>query len=90
MVRTIKKVSEPSLYHSKITDWPKEERPREKLLTNGAAALSDAELLAILIRTGTGKITAVDLAKTLLKEFRSLETSDIKIVPGNAAIQRSG
>jgi len=68
-----KKVSEPSLYHSKITDWPEDERPREKLMRRGCSSLSDAELLAILLRSGAGKITAVDLAKTLLKEFQSLE-----------------
>jgi len=73
MTRPAKKVSEPSLYHSKITDWPMDERPREKLMHRGAAALSDSELLAILLRTGTGSITAVDLAKTLLKDFRTVE-----------------
>jgi DNA repair protein RadC len=66
------KVSEPSRYHSKITDWPRDERPREKLMQRGPEALSDAELLAILLRSGTGRVTAVDLAKTLLTEFRSL------------------
>ncbi|MBI1807414.1 MAG: DNA repair protein RadC [Ignavibacteria bacterium] len=69
----MKKVSEPSVYHSKIPDWPREERPREKLMRHGSSALSEAELLAIVIRTGAGSITAVDLAKTLLKEFRSLD-----------------
>ncbi len=55
-----------------ITDWPQDERPREKLLAKGATALSDAELLAIFLRTGiTGK-TAVDLARDLLQEFGSL------------------
>src|SRR6266850_1191372 len=73
MVRLLKKVSEPSRYHSRITDWPPDERPREKLMNLGAASLSEAELLAILIRTGAGKITAVDLAKTLLREFGSLD-----------------
>jgi DNA repair protein RadC len=65
-------VNEPPTYHSKITHWPKAERPREKLLTHGATLLSDSELLAILIRTGTGNITAVDLAKKLLQDFGSL------------------
>jgi len=55
-----------------ITDWPDEERPREKLLLRGAAALSDAELLAIFIRTGTRTRTAVDLARDLLLKFGSL------------------
>lgn len=68
----IKKVHEPSTYHSKITDWPKDERPREKLMSHGAAVLSDAELLAIIIRSGTGRITAVDVAKAILTEYGSL------------------
>jgi DNA repair protein RadC len=67
-----KKVSEASSYHSKIMDWPVAERPREKLMNRGSRALSDAELLAILLRSGTGNITAVDLAKTILREYRTL------------------
>ena len=55
-----------------ITDWPAAERPREKLLGRGAAALSDAELLAIFLRTGTRGRTAVDLARELLGEFGGL------------------
>ena len=55
-----------------ISDWPADERPREKLLLRGPAALSDAELLAIFLRTGiTGK-TAVDLARDLLDQYGSL------------------
>jgi len=55
-----------------ITDWPAEERPREKLLQRGAEALSDAELLAIFLRTGVTGKTAVDLARDLLHEHGSL------------------
>jgi|WetSurMetagenome_2_1015567.scaffolds.fasta_scaffold138315_2 DNA repair protein RadC len=83
-----KKVAEASLYHVKITDWPEGERPREKLMKYGANSLSDAELLAILIRSGTGKITAVDLAKKILKDFHSLDgmvsktVADFKIFKG--------
>ncbi len=55
-----------------ITDWPASERPREKLLLRGATALSDAELLAIFLRTGVPGINAVDLARGLLDEFGSL------------------
>jgi DNA repair protein RadC len=55
-----------------LQHWSDEERPREKLLNRGAAALSEAELLAILLRTGTGGRTALDTARTLLSEFRSL------------------
>ncbi|NOQ34346.1 MAG: DNA repair protein RadC [Methylococcaceae bacterium] len=56
-----------------ITDWAEDERPREKLLQRGANALSDAELLAIFLRTGTKGKTAVDLARDLLEEFGSLQ-----------------
>lgn len=55
-----------------ITDWPAAERPREKLLQRGAAALSDAELLAIFLRTGVRGSTAVDLARELLQRFGGL------------------
>lgn len=55
-----------------ITDWPAAERPREKLLAQGAAALSDAELLAIFLRTGTRGRTAVDLARDVLGRFGGL------------------
>ncbi len=55
-----------------ITDWPDDERPREKLMARGAAALSDAELLAIFLRTGLPGKTAVDLARDLLQDFGSL------------------
>lgn len=55
-----------------ITDWPAGERPREKLLQRGAAALSDAELLAIFLRTGVTGKSAVDLARELLTRFGSL------------------
>ena len=55
-----------------IKHWPEGERPREKLSALGAAALSDAELLAILLRTGIKGMSAVDLARYLLNEFGSL------------------
>lgn len=55
-----------------ITDWPDEDRPREKLLQKGPAALTDAELLAIFLRVGVKGKTAVDLARDLLQEFGSL------------------
>ncbi|MCU7844121.1 MAG: DNA repair protein RadC [Candidatus Thiodiazotropha sp. (ex Monitilora ramsayi)] len=55
-----------------ITDWPLDERPREKLLQRGPSSLSDAELLAIFLRTGVAGQTAVDLARTLLNEFGGL------------------
>lgn len=57
-----------------ISDWPVSERPRERLLAHGAERLSDAELLAILLRTGCKGSSALDLARTLLGEFGSLQT----------------
>ena len=55
-----------------ITDWPVDDRPREKLLSKGSDALSDAELLAIFLRTGVNGKSAVDLARELLTRFGSL------------------
>ena len=55
-----------------ITDWPAAERPREKLRLRGPGALSDAELLAIFLRTGLRGRTAVDLARDLLNEYGNL------------------
>jgi DNA repair protein RadC len=55
-----------------IRDWPTMERPREKLLHRGASVLSDAELLAIFLRTGCAGKSAVDLARELLASFGGL------------------
>lgn len=55
-----------------IREWPAQERPRERLLSLGAAALSDAELLAIFLRTGIAGRSAVDLARDLLGRFGGL------------------
>jgi len=55
-----------------ISDWPLQERPRERLLALGPASLADAELLAILLRTGVKGKSAVDLARQLLGRFGSI------------------
>lgn len=55
-----------------INNWPERERPREKLIQRGASSLSDAELLAIFLRTGVIGKSAVDLARELLARFGSL------------------
>lgn len=55
-----------------ITDWPVSERPRERLIALGSAALSDAELLAICLRSGSRGSSALDLARVLLKNTGSL------------------
>ena len=55
-----------------ITDWPLDDRPREKLLAKGPQSLSDAELVAIFLRTGVKGKSAVELARTQLTRFGSL------------------
>lgn len=55
-----------------IKQWPKQERPREKLIQQGANSLSDSELLAIFLRTGCQGIDVVTLARQLLTHFGSL------------------
>ena len=55
-----------------ISDWPPEERPRERLLAHGAAALSDAELLAVVLRTGIRGKSAVELGRDLLTRFKGV------------------
>lgn len=79
------KVKEAAFYHARIKDWPEGERPREKLLMRGPRALSDAELLALLIESGTGGVTALDLAKRLLVEYHTLSELASK---GVAELQR--
>ena len=54
---------------SGISTWPADDRPREKLLKKGARTLSNSELLAILLRTGTPGVSAIDLARDVLKKF---------------------
>jgi len=55
-----------------VKDWPEDERPRERLIAHGPAALSDAQLLAIIIKMGGPGRTALDVAMELLKEFGDL------------------
>jgi DNA repair protein RadC len=71
-----------------ITDWPQEDRPREKLLNKGEQALTDAELIAIFIQSGTRGKTALDIAKELLMEFGSLKK--MLRAPAHALIQKKG
>jgi DNA repair protein RadC len=62
----------------KIPAWPADERPRERLLLQGSDALSDAELLAILLRTGSATDTALDLARELLSRYGSIRGIDLQ------------
>jgi len=75
-----------------IKAWPEEDRPREKLFAHGAEALSEAELLALLLRTGnasTGE-SAVDHARLLLNHFQSLKGIDDASIPELSAIKGIG
>ncbi|HSC47649.1 MAG TPA: DNA repair protein RadC [Gammaproteobacteria bacterium] len=71
-----------------IRDWPEGDRPREKLLAKGPAALSEAELLAIFLRVGVKGKSALDLARQLLKRYGTLrsllaaEQKDLCALPG--------
>lgn len=75
-----------------ISDWPVAERPRERLLEKGAAALSDAELLAVLLRSGIRGKSAVDLGRDLLARFEGLGglfSSDLSNIKGLGAAKRA-
>lgn len=58
--------------HFPITHWSKDDRPREKLMSKGKSALSDAELMAILIRIGSREESAVALSKRILASVDNL------------------
>ena len=58
---------------TRIKDLPDSEKPRERLLAKGAEALKDSELIAILLRTGTQGLSAIDVAQSLLNKFSSLD-----------------
>ena len=59
---------DPNMNHLRISQWADDDRPREKLLLKGRSTLSDTELLAILLGTGTKSLSAVDLAKQVLQQ----------------------
>ncbi len=75
--------------HHPIRNWAEDDRPREKLLLKGRQSLSDAELLAILLVSGTRNESAVDLAKTILKhahdnlgELSKMSVTDLIAIKG--------
>ena len=76
-----------------ISDWPLAERPRERLLAEGPKVLSDAELLAVLLRTGLRGKSAVDLARDLLRKYKGigemLEADDLETVSGLGPAKRA-
>jgi len=75
-----------------ISDWPLSERPRERLLAQGARSLSDAELLAVILRTGLPGKSAVELGRDLLAQFRGvagLFAADLRHVKGLGPAKRA-
>ncbi|HEX7370363.1 MAG TPA: DNA repair protein RadC [Rhodanobacteraceae bacterium] len=75
-----------------IKEWPEDERPREKLLSRGAAALSPAELVAVLVGSGMRGRSAVDMGRDLLAGaggVNALLTSDLAAVPGLGPAKRA-
>src|SRR5262245_66675704 len=75
-----------------ILDWHPSERPRERLLAHGAGALSDAELLAVLLRTGIRGKSAVELGRELLSRFKSIAGlfgADLSSVKGLGPAKRA-
>ncbi len=74
-------MSELNQYNASINNWPKDDRPREKLIRNGEHTLSNSELLAILLRTGVKGQSAIDLARKIMqkfKTFRSMSHIDLR------------
>ena len=75
-----------------ISDWPLAERPRERLLAQGAGSLSDAELLAVILRTGLPGKSAVELGRDLLARFKDvagLLAADLRNVKGLGPAKRA-
>jgi DNA repair protein RadC len=71
--------SEGKVYEDSISNWPEEERPRERLLRSGAHILTNAELLAILLRVGVKGKSAVDLARQIIREAKGLRGPSIEL-----------
>lgn len=86
--RNIEYTKQSESIYKPIKEWRVDERPRERLMKNGASSLSDSELLAILISSGTKNLSALDLAKILLDRFHSLrelasrDVSELKSIKG--------
>jgi len=69
--------SKDKVYEDSISNWPEEERPRERLLKFGPHSLTNAELLAILLRVGVKGKSAVDLVRQIIREAKSFSYSPL-------------
>jgi DNA repair protein RadC len=74
----------------KIKSWPEDERPRERLLRHGPEALSEAQLLAIILRTGTGRQGVLELALGLIETHKSLRSIDAASISELRAVKGLG
>lgn len=83
-------MSEDNNACSKVCEWPENERPRERLLRHGAESLSDAQLLAILLRTGSSEKGVMDLAIGFLDTFKNLRSIDSAALADLTAIKGVG
>ena len=83
-------ISEKMRSERSIREWRMDERPRERLLNFGAAAVSDSELLAILIGTGSHGQSALDIAKNMLDTFTSIMNLGSRSIPELCAIKGMG
>ncbi len=72
----VKGKSKEKIYEDSIGNWPEEERPRERVLISGPHTLTNAELLAILLRVGVKGKSAVDLARQIIREAKGLRGLD--------------
>lgn len=76
--------------YGRIKDWPAHERPRERLINHGADALSDAELLGIILRVGNQQQSAMELARSLLIKLGGLRGLDQKSIADLCAVHGIG
>ena len=77
----MKKPGQKKIFETAIKNWPKDERPREKLFKYGERRLSDTELLAILLRSGVKGQSAIDLGRKIMqkfKTFRNMSHTDVR------------
>ncbi|MDI6802042.1 MAG: DNA repair protein RadC [Thermodesulfovibrionales bacterium] len=75
---------------TKVKDWPENERPRERLIKYGAESLSDAHLLAIILRTGSGNKGVLSLSLELLDKFKGLRNIDTAPIAGLKSVEGLG
>jgi len=76
--------------YKSIKEWPENERPRERLLREGAAAMTEAQLIAVILRTGAGGRSALDLAMELLDRFGALRNLEQASLAELSAIRGIG